>query len=143
MPTDAISARIIAAFQDKATGALDSLLAEDVELRPPTYGKSWRGRGLVAPLLGLAAASFDRLSYTDVVADGDILILRFEAEVEGQTMSGVDWVRLNDQGLISVFEIFSRPPKVALLFLERMTARIKEHPDIAAMMRGPAPGDAT
>ena len=74
---------------------------------------------------------------------GHILILRFEAEVEGQTLSGVDWVRLNDQGLISVFEIFSRPPKVALLFLERMTARIKEHPDIAAMMRGPAPGDAT
>ena len=46
MPTDPISARIIATFQDKAPGALDNLLAEDVELRPPTYGKSWRGRGL-------------------------------------------------------------------------------------------------
>lgn len=128
------------AFETGDITAIAALCAEDIELRPPTYGKSWHGRDLVVPLLGFAAASFDSLVYTDEIADGATIVMRFEAKVGEDALSGVDLARLDAEGRIAIFEIFSRPPKVALAFLDRMTACVAAAPDIAAMMHRPNGG---
>ena len=124
-----------ALFAGRQAVDIAAVLAEDVELRPPTYGKSWHGRPLVSHLLGFAAASFDALEYTDMLEAGGLHMLRFQAQLGDLAMSGVDLVRLDAQGRIAVFEIFSRPPNAALLLLDRMTAHVRQSPEVLALMR--------
>jgi hypothetical protein len=138
MEPDAVAA-IRRLFAEGSEGGIDTWLADDVELRPPTYGKSWHGKPLVSHLLRFAAASFDNLRYTDWVSRDDLHILRFEALVGGKALSGVDLVRLDDAGRITLFEIFSRPPKIALDLLVRMSEKIGESDAVRAIMEGQTP----
>ena len=138
IPKDIVITAIREAFEHRRCDRLDEVLADAIELRPPTYGKSWHGRPLVRELLRFASESFDTLRYTDVLCLEGALVLRFEADVGGKPLSGVDMVRLDNEGRIALFEIFSRPPKVALLLLERMTDRVRLSPDVATMMQAKA-----
>ena len=81
---------------------LDAVMSETIELRPPTFGKSWRGRELVRELLRFAAESFDILRYSGTLRVGATWVLPFEADLGGKPLSGVDRVRLDDDGRIAV-----------------------------------------
>lgn len=123
------------AFARKDTTGLARLMSEDVELRPPTYGGSWRGRALVKRLVSHAASVFSEFVYTDHVYADEVHIFRFECRVARSNYSGVDLVRIDEHDRIVLIEIFSRPPKIALEMLEGMTQRIRNDPETAAMMR--------
>lgn len=116
------------------TVELDRHLAENVELRPPTYGKSWFGEPLVQQLLSFAAQEFGGLSYTDIWRNGGSYVLRFEGSLDGQPLSGVDIVQLDPQGRIGLIEIFARPPGQMLKFRDRMGLRIQQTPSLADAM---------
>lgn len=111
-----------------------SLLSEDVELRPPTYGKSWRGRPLVGRLLQFASLSLRRMRYTDSWEAESHHVLRFEGEVADQKISGVDLVRLDPDGRISSIEIFARPPRAVIALRDQMATHLRQAPEVAAMM---------
>ncbi|MGE4322689.1 MAG: hypothetical protein AB7E60_06615 [Sphingobium sp.] len=139
MEAEAI-AMVKALFAQRRAVDIAAFLSDDVELRPPTYDTCWRGRALVAPLLDFAAASFDSLVYTDSLEAKGLHMLRFEARLGDRALTGVDLIRLDAQGRITLFEIFSRPPDVALLLLERMAAHIRQSPQLLALMRSHRPG---
>ena len=134
MEPQAITA-ICGLFAARQEEGIDAWLTDDIELRPPTYGKSWYGKPLVSRLLRFAAASFDSLRYTDCLGEGGLYMLRFEAMVGDRALSGIDLVRLDADGRIMLFEIFSRPPKVALDLLARMGAHIEASDEVRALMQ--------
>jgi hypothetical protein len=121
-------------FEDGSADTIDSFLDEDVELRPPTYSKAWRGRRLVGQLLRYAAESLDGLRYTDQLSGGDLHIVRFEAYIGEHRISGVDVLRTNEFGRIVQFEIFARPPKAVLALRDAMGVHVRSDSEIAAMM---------
>jgi len=121
-------------FEDGTVSALDDWLSEAAELRPPTYGKSWRGKALVSRLLGFAAEAMTGFRYTDVVGDERLHILRFEANVGDERISGVDVVRCDPEGRIVEFEIFARPPKAVLALRDAMGVRVQSDAELAKMM---------
>lgn len=111
-----------------------NLLSEEAELRPPTYGKSWRGRPLVGRLLQFASLSLRRMRYTDSWQAEAYHVLRFEGEVADQKISGVDLVRLDPDGRISSIEIFARPPRAVMALRDQMARHLRQAPEVAAMM---------
>lgn len=118
----------VAAFQalfERLAPDIDIWLRTDVELRPPTYGKSWTGKELVGRLLGYAAQEFGGLVYTDSWCNGDRFALRFEGEVDGRHFSGVDIVCIDREGLIILVEIFARPPTAMLALRDRMGRHVQ------------------
>lgn len=117
---------------------IDAWLRDDVELRPPTYGKAWTGKELVRRLLGYAAEELGGLVYTDGWCNGDRFALRFEGEIEGKHFSGVDIVCLDREGKIVLIEIFARPPAAMLKLRERMGTHIRSDPVAARLMALPA-----
>jgi len=127
----------VSAFQalfERLAPDLDSWLRDDVELRPPTYGKSWVGKELVRRLLGYASQEFGGLVYTDSWCNGDRYALRFEGEIDGRRLSGVDIVCLDREGRIAVIEIFARPPAAMLALRDRMGSHIQSDPVAARLM---------
>ena len=121
-------------FERGDVGALDPWLHDTVELRPPTYGKSWHGKALVGSLLGFAGEAMRDFRYTDITEDSALHILRFEAMIGAERISGVDVVRCNADGLIVQFEVFARPPKAVLALRDAMGERVAASPEIAARM---------
>jgi len=127
----------VAAFQalfERPPGDIDIWLRDDVELRPPTYGKTWAGKVLVSRLLSYASEEFGGLFYTDGWCNGDRFALRFEGEIDGRRFSGVDIVCLDREGKIALIEIFARPPAAMLKLRERMGAHIQSDPVAARLM---------
>ena len=121
-------------FETGKAEDVTGLLAEDVVLLPPTYGKTWQGRGLVARLLGFAAEVLGGLRYTALWHEGDDHVLRFEGMIGSEEISGVDIVRLDADGYVSRFEIFARPPRAVLLLRDAMGERVKADPQVVAWM---------
>lgn len=131
---DAIEQAVRDLFQHGQESSLDPWLTEGVELRPPTYEKSWSAKPLVSQLLRYAAASMTGLRYTDVLSADGMYVLRFEAQVGTHSISGVDFIRTGEDGKIVLFEIFARPPKAALALLEAMGAHVRSNPGVARLM---------
>jgi hypothetical protein len=126
-----------ALFEGTGVDALEPWLDDHVELRPPTYGKSWRGKALVGRLLVFAARSMTGFRYTDVVVKDALHVLRFEAMVGGEPISGVDLVRCDAAGKIIEFEIFARPPRAVLALRDAMTEHVRGDPEVARLMSLP------
>lgn len=127
----------VAAFQslfERLTPGIAIWLCDDVELRPPTYGKAWTGKELVRRLLAFAAQEFGGIVYTDVWCNGDRYALRFEGELDGKRFSGVDIVCLDRNGLIMLVEIFARPPAAMLALRDRMGLHVRADPVAARLM---------
>lgn len=129
--------KAVNAFKELFSGSnidLEPFLRDDAELRPPTYGKSWFGKSLVAKLAGFAASEFGGLSYSTIWQNGENYVLRFSGHLDGKPVSGVDIVELDENGLIQLIEIFARPPGQMLQLRDRMGEHIRHNPDVAALM---------
>jgi hypothetical protein len=127
----------VQAFQtlfERLTGDIDPWLGDAIELRPPTYGKSWTGKDLVGRLLGFAAKEFGGLVYTDSWCNGDRYALRFEGDIDDKRVSGVDIVCLDREGRIALVEIFARPPTAMLALRDRMGMHVQADPVVARLM---------
>lgn len=109
-------------------------LSDDIELRPPTYGKSWHGKPLIQRLLVFAAEELGGLRYDRCLRDGACHALRFEGNLDGKPTSGVDIVELGADGRIVLIEIFARPPGQMLRLRDKMGARVAQDPDVARSM---------
>lgn len=110
------------------------LLAPGVELYPPTYDKVWKTPQLVNRLLGFAAEAFGGLTYTDFWSDGDRHVMRFEGAVGGERISGVDVLRLDDEGRVLVFEVFARPPRAVRALQDAMGERVHADREVLGWM---------
>jgi len=100
------------------------LLAEDVKFLPPTYYKTWTGRDAVAAVLGHVGEVFSDVRYRRVMGSGNDWALEFQCKIGDLDAVGVDLITLDDDGLISEFEVVMRPYKSVGALRDAMNARV-------------------
>tara|TARA_R110002049_G_scaffold10899_1_gene52778 strand:+ start:503 stop:916 length:414 start_codon:yes stop_codon:yes gene_type:complete len=108
------------------------LLAEDVRFMPPTYYKTWTGREPVAAVLGHVGQVFSNFRYRRVMGSGNDWALEFECKVNDLDAVGVDLITLDDDGLISQFEVAMRPHKSIGALRDAMNERVMNDPGFLA-----------
>jgi hypothetical protein len=120
-PTIERMTEIVASGQDELIG---TILAEDVKFLPPTYWKTWTGREPVAAVLGHVGQVFSDFSYRRIMGEGNDWALEFQCKIGDRDAVGVDLITLDDDGLISVFEVVMRPHSSIGALRDAMNARV-------------------
>jgi hypothetical protein len=112
------------AAESKDLDLLAETLCEDVVLHSPVLFRGFEGRETVTTVLTHVAATLEDLTYTDELAEGSTVALRFKAKVGDRELEGIDFLELDDEGRVRELTVFMRPFSALTTFNERMAARL-------------------
>lgn len=112
------------AAESKDLDLLVETLCEDVVLHSPVLFRGFEGRDTVAAVLTHVAATLENLTYTDELADGNTVALRFKAKVGDRELEGIDFLELDEHGRVAELTVFMRPLSALTAFNEQMMARL-------------------
>ena len=89
------------AVEAKDLEAAKATLREDVVLHSPILFRGFEGREIVTQVLTHVAATLEDFRYTDELADERTVVLRFKARVGDRELEGIDFLELDEQGLVT------------------------------------------
>jgi hypothetical protein len=112
------------AAEAKDLEAMTATLREDVVLHSPILFRGFEGREIVLGVLTHVVATFEDFRYTDELAEDDTVVLRFKARVGDRELEGIDFLELDEQGLVKELTVFMRPLSAINAFNEQMSARL-------------------
>lgn len=113
------------AAESKDFDLLTETLCEDVVLHSPVLFRGFEGRDTVSTVLTHVAATLENFSYTDELAEGSTVVLRFKATVGDRELEGIDFLELDDEGNVRELTVFMRPFSALTAFNEQMKARLE------------------
>lgn len=107
--------------------ALADMLAEDAVFHSPVVHTPQAGKAKVLAYLGAAGGVFGNgtFRYVREIADGDNVMLEFEAEMDGIHVNGIDIIGFNAEGKIQDFKVMVRPLKAINKVWEMMAAQLQ------------------
>ena len=115
------------AFRDAVeAGAFDTigdLLADDVVFRSPVAFRPYEGRPIVHAILRGVSRVFEDFRYVDDIDGGGTSALVFETRIGDANVHGCDFIRVNDDGLISELTVMVRPLSAAHALADAMSAQ--------------------
>lgn len=112
------------AAETKDLEAMTATLREDVVLHSPILFRGFEGREIVTGVLTHVAATLEDFRYTDELAGDGTVVLRFKARVGDRELEGIDFLELDEEGLVRELTVFMRPMSALTAFNERMAARL-------------------
>lgn len=112
------------AAEQKDLEAAKAALREDVVLHSPILFRGFEGREIVVQVLTHVIATLEDFRYTDEVAGDGTVFLRFKARVGDRELEGIDFLELDEDGLVRELTVFMRPLSALTAFNERMAARL-------------------
>jgi hypothetical protein len=101
------------------------VLAEDVVFRSPAVFKAYEGREAVLGLLTLVGQVFEDFEYLDELHGDGSEALIFKARVGDREINGLDYVHLDDEGLVSELWVMIRPLSGLLALAEAMQKKLE------------------
>lgn len=113
------------AAESKDIDLLTETLHEDVVLHSPVLFRGFEGRDTVVTVITHVAATLENFSYTDELAEGDTVVLRFKATVGDRELEGIDFLELDPDGRVRELTVFMRPFSALNAFNEQMKARLE------------------
>lgn len=112
------------AVEAKDLEAATATLRGDVVLHSPILFRGFEGREIVTQVLTHVAATLEDFHYTDELAGEGTVVLRFKARVDDRELEGIDFLELDDEGLVRELTVFMRPMSALTAFNEQMAARL-------------------
>ncbi|MFF4046011.1 nuclear transport factor 2 family protein [Streptomyces chartreusis] len=105
--------------------AMETLLAEDVVFTSPVVFKPYAGKAITAAILRGVVRVFEDFRYVREINDqnGRDHALVFTARVGDREITGCDFLRVNEEGLIDDFMVMVRPLSGAHALAEAMGAQ--------------------
>lgn len=113
------------AAESKDLDLLSETLREDVVLHSPVLFRGFEGRETVVTVITHVAATLENFSYTDELAEGSTVVLRFKATVGDRELEGIDFLELDEDGRVRELTVFMRPFSALTAFNEQMKARLE------------------
>jgi hypothetical protein len=105
--------------------AIEAMLAEDVVFTSPVVFKPYSGKPVTAAILRAVLRVFTGIRYIREISDGRDHALLFEAKVGDLTITGCDFLRMNDAGLVEDLTVMVRPLSAAKALAEAMAAEFE------------------
>ncbi|WUI02519.1 nuclear transport factor 2 family protein [Spirillospora sp. NBC_00431] len=107
--------------------AIEALLADDVVFTSPVAYKPYPGKAITTAILRAVLRVFSDMRYVREIggADGREHALLFEAKVGDLELTGCDFLRLNDEGLIEDLTVMVRPLSAAKALAAAMAAEFE------------------
>lgn len=112
------------AAEAKDLNLLTETLREDVVLHSPILFRGFEGREIVSQILTFVAITLEGLTYTDELAEGNTVALRFKANVGDRELEGIDFLTLDEVGKVADLTVFMRPLSALTRFNEQMSAHL-------------------
>ncbi len=108
--------------------AVEALLAEDVVFTSPVVFKPYPGKAITAAILRGVVRVFEDFRYVREINDpeGRDHALVFTARVGDREITGCDFLRVNEDGLIDDFMVMVRPLSGAQALAEAMGAQFEQ-----------------
>lgn len=108
--------------------AVEALLAEDVVFTSPVVFKPYPGKAITAAILRGVVRVFEDFRYVREIndPDGRDHALVFTARVGDREITGCDFLRVNEDGLIDDFMVMVRPLSGAQALAEAMGAQFEQ-----------------
>lgn len=108
--------------------AVEALLAEDVVFSSPVVFKPYAGKAITAAILRGVSRVFEDFRYDRELSgsDGRDHALVFTARVGERTLTGCDFIHVNEEGLIDQFMVMVRPLSGAQALAEAMGAQFEQ-----------------
>jgi hypothetical protein len=100
------------AIEARDLDALTATLREDVAFHTPLRFEPFRGRDQALGAMTLAARAFafqPGFRYTKSFREGSTLALFFEAQLQGKSLEGVDYLVLDDEDKVAELRVMMRP----------------------------------
>lgn len=112
------------AAEAKDLALLTETLREDVVLHSPVLFRGFEGREVVSQVLTFVTMTLEDFVYTDELAEGDTVVLRFKAKVGDRELEGIDFIELDEDGKVAELTVFMRPLSALTAFNEQMAAHL-------------------
>lgn len=108
---------------------LPKILHPDARFRSPMAFKPYESAAAVHLILSTVITIFEDFTYHRqfTSTDGESVVLEFSAVVDGRSLTGVDIIHLDDDGLIDDFEVMIRPLNGLQALGARMSERLASH----------------
>ncbi|WP_292034337.1 MULTISPECIES: nuclear transport factor 2 family protein [unclassified Brevundimonas] len=92
-------------------GALRAIVHPDATFRSPVAFKAYHSADALILALGTVITVFQDFAYhrEAATADGLNVVLEFSARVGDRGVKGIDFIRFDEDGLITDFEVMMRP----------------------------------
>lgn len=111
---------------ERDVGAIDALLAADVELGAPPYWEKLRGHEIVGHLLGVILETIEDFTYHREWVDGAELALEFSGRVGKRELQGIDLISLDRDGRVHRLDVLMRPVNAVIALREAVAPRMAE-----------------
>ncbi len=120
------------ALESRDPNRLLSSLHEDVVFNTPAFTEPIRGRENVLALFALLATVFEDPVITDELSGEGSRAITFHVRVDGLPIDGVDYVQLDETGLVRRITVTMRPLAALEVLADRMrdtVAKLAAMPD--------------
>lgn len=113
-----------AAIEARDVDALSELFADDIVFNSPVAFHPYVGRGTVVEVLRNVMEVLTDFVYVDELAGEGTHALVFSAGVGGRAVLGLDYLRMDDDGLVTEFTVMVRPLSGLIALAEAMGPRV-------------------
>ena len=120
-----MSAAFRAAVESKDLEAMRDALHPDVVFNSPAVHTPYEGREKTMALLTEVVEVFEDFSYSDELQGDDTHGLVFRARVGDKQLQGWDYLRLDDEGLVTELTVMIRPLSGLMAVAQAMMERLR------------------
>ena len=114
------------ALEHRDPDRLTAALHPDVVFDTPASDEPIRGRGNVVALFGVLSTVFEDPVITDELRGERSRALIFRLRVDGHSIEGVDYLRLDENGLVRRITVTIRPLTSLQVLADRMADTVRE-----------------
>jgi hypothetical protein len=108
------------ALESRDAEALAAALHPDVTFDSPAFDAPLRGRDTIVGLFAVLAGVFEDPEITDELVGDGTRAITFRLSVDGRPIEGVDYLRLDEEGLVRSITVSLRPLSSVLVLAARM-----------------------
>ena len=113
-----------AAVEARDVGLMREALHPDVVFRSPAVFRPYEGRDAVMGVLRHVLEVFDDFRYTDELRGERTHALVFEASAGDKQVQGLDFLHVDEDGLVTELVVMIRPLSGLMALAQQMAARL-------------------